>query len=100
MYHEVYVLILEGLRESCRRLPKGLASWLAFSEERRKLDLEYIMALLRSAPFLSKTSYDSVLAKAVDNGRNITALTFSCALTRKAVIGEPLATASDMYLTL
>ncbi|KAI0564695.1 CCR4-NOT subunit 1 TTP binding [Gracilaria domingensis] len=100
MYREAHVLILEGLRESCRRLSKELASWLAFSEERRKLNLECILVLLRPGSLLSKTSYDEILAKAIDNGRNITALSFACALIRKAVIEEPLATSGDFYLTL
>lgn len=100
MYREAHVLILEGLRESCRRLSKELATWLAFSEERRKLNLECILALLRPGSLLSKTSYDEILAKAIDNGRNHTALDFACSLVRKAVIEEPLATAGDFYLTL
>ncbi|CAN8065506.1 unnamed protein product [Agarophyton chilense] len=100
MYREVHVLILEGLRESCRRLSKELASWLAFSDEKRKLNLECILALLRPGSLLSKTSYDEILAKAIDNGRNITALAFACNLVRKAVVEEPLATAGDFYLTL
>eukprot|EP00178_Gracilaria_changii_P006365 TRINITY_DN2096_c0_g1_i1.p1 TRINITY_DN2096_c0_g1~~TRINITY_DN2096_c0_g1_i1.p1 ORF type:complete len:2377 (+),score=263.96 TRINITY_DN2096_c0_g1_i1:277-7407(+) len=100
MYRETHVLILEGLRESCRRLSKELASWLAFSEERRKLNLECILALLRPGSLLSKTSYDEILSKAIDSGRNTTALAFACALVQKAVIEEPLATAGDFYLTL
>ncbi|KAI0556989.1 hypothetical protein FGB62_361g04 [Gracilaria domingensis] len=48
----------------------------------------------------SKTSYDEILAKAIDNGRNITALSFPCALIQKVVIGEPLATPGDFHLNL
>lgn len=100
VYREVHVLILEGLRESCRRLPKELSTWLAFSEERKKLNRECIVALLKPRSLLNITAYDEVLAKAIDNGRNAAALDFASFLVHRAVIEEPLATAAEMYVTL
>ena len=100
LYREVHVLLLEGLRESCRRLSKELGSWLAFSEDRKKLHKECIIALLKPGSLLNKTSYDEVLAKAIDNGRNVSALEFAGFLVNRAVIDEPLATAAEFYLTL
>lgn len=100
LYHEIHVLILEGLRESCRRLSKELVSWLAYSEERKKLHRECIVALLKPGSLLNITNYDELLAKTIDNGRNKNALEFACFLVRRAVIDEPLATAAELYLTL
>lgn len=100
LYREVHVLILEGIRESCRRLSKELSSWLAFSEERRKFHKECIVALIKPGSLLNITAYDEVLAKAMDSGRNTAALDFACFLIRRSVIDEPLATAAELYLTL
>lgn len=100
LYREVHVLILEGLRESCRRLSKELVSWLAYSEERKKLHRECIVALLKPGSLLNITNYDELLAKTIDNGRNKNALEFACFLVKRAVIDEPLATAAELYLTL
>lgn len=100
LYRETHVLLLEGLRESCRRLSKELSSWLAFSEERKKLHLECIVALMRPGALLNKTGYDEIVAKAIDNGRNLSALEFACSLIKRVVIDEPLATAAEMFLTL
>lgn len=100
LYREVHVLLLEGLRESCRRLSKELVSWLAYSEERRKLHKECIVALLKPGSLLNITNYDELLAKTIDNGRNVAALEFACFLVQRAVIDEPLATAAELYLTL
>lgn len=100
LYREVHVLLLEGLRESCRRLSKELVSWLAYSEERKKLHKECIVALLKPGSLLNITNYDELLAKTIDNGRNVNALEFACFLVQRAVIDEPLATAAELYLTL
>lgn len=99
-YREIHVLILEGLRESCRRLSKELVSWLAYSEERKKLHRECIVALLKPGTLLNITNYDELLAKTIDNGRNVNALDFACFLVKRAVIDEPLATAAEFALTL
>eukprot|EP00177_Eucheuma_denticulatum_P000998 GFKZ01001812.1.p1 GENE.GFKZ01001812.1~~GFKZ01001812.1.p1 ORF type:complete len:2430 (-),score=256.79 GFKZ01001812.1:1035-8324(-) len=100
LHREVHVLILDGLRESCRRLSKELVSWLAYSEERKKLHRECIVALLKRKGLLHITNYDELLAKTIDNGRNINALDFACFLVRQAVIKEQLATAAELALTL
>lgn len=100
LYREVHVLLLEGIRESCRRLSKELGSWLAFSEERKKLHKECIIALLKPGSLLNKTSYDEVVAKAIDDGRSTVALEFACFLVKRALIEEPLATAVEFSLTL
>lgn len=100
LYREIHVLILEGLRESCRRLSKELVSWLAYSEERKKLHKECIVALLKPGSLLNITNYDELLAKTIDNGRNVNALDFACFLVRRAVIDESLATAAEFALTL
>lgn len=100
LYREVHVLILEGLRESCRRLSKELVSWLAYSEDRKKFHKECTLALLKPGSLLNITNYDEILAKSIDNGRNITALEFACFLVQRAVIDEQLATAMELALTL
>lgn len=100
LYREIHVLILDGIRECCRRLPKELSSWLAFSEDRKKLHRECIVALMRSPGLFNITAYDEILAKAMDNGRNMNALDFACFIIRKAVIDEFIATAAELYLTL
>lgn len=100
LYREVHVNILDGLRESCRRLPKELSSWLAFSEEWKKLHKECIIALLKTGSLLNITAYDELLAKMIDNGRNVTALDFAGYLVHRAVVEEPLATAAELYMTL
>lgn len=97
---EIHVLLLEGLRESCRRLSKELVSWLAYSEEHKKLHRECIVALLKPGSLLNITNYDELLSKTIDNGRNLNALDFACFLVHRAVIEEPLATAAELYLTL
>lgn len=97
---EVHVLLLEGLRECCRRLSKELVSWLAYSEEHKKLHRECVVALLKPGSLLNITNYDELLSKTIDNGRNVNALEFACFLVHRAVIDEPLATAAELFLTL
>lgn len=100
LYREIHVSILDGLRESCRRLSKELVSWLAYSEEHKKLNRECIVALLKPGSLLHITNYDELLAKTIDNGRNGNALEFAAFLVQRAVIDEPLATAAELSLTI
>ncbi len=100
LYREVHVALLDGLRESCRRLSKELVIWLAYSEERKKLNRECIVALLKPKSLINITSYDELLSKTIDNGRNIKALDFAAFLVQRAVIDEPLATAAELALTI
>lgn len=100
LYREVHVMILDGIRESCRRLPKELSSWLSFSEDWKKLHKEVIIALMRVGSLLNITSYDEMLAKMIDNGRNSTALDFAGFLVHRAIIVEPIATAAELFATL
>lgn len=100
LVREINTLILDGLRESCRRLSKELSSWLSFSEDWKKLHRDGIVALMKAASLLNKTAYDETLAKMIDNGRNTAALDFACFLVNRVVIQEPLATAAEMYATL
>lgn len=100
LYREVHVLILDGIRECCRRLSKEISSWLAFSEDRKKLNRDCIVALMRSPGLLNISAYDEILAKSIDNGRNIGALDFACFLIRKSIIDESIATSAELYVTL
>lgn len=100
LHREIHVLLLEGLRESCRRLQRELSSWLAFSEDCKKFHKDCIVALLKSGSLLNITNYDEIVAKAIDRGQNIPAIEFACFLVKRAVIGEPLATAVEVQLTL
>ena len=43
LYREVHVMILDGVREICRRLSKELSTWLSFTEEWKKLHKEGIV---------------------------------------------------------
>lgn len=100
LHREVHVAILESLRDSCKRLPKELVSWLAYSDEKRKFHRECIVALLKPKNILNTTEYDGYLAKAIDNGRNAAALEFAVFLIRRCVIEEALATPAELFGTL
>lgn len=100
LHREVHVHLLDGLRESCRRLSKELVIWLAYSEEHKKLNRDCILALLKAKSLINVTSYDELLSKAIDGGRNTKALDFSAFLVQKAVIEEHLVTSAEFMQTL
>jgi CCR4-Not complex component, Not1/CCR4-NOT transcription complex subunit 1 CAF1-binding domain/Domain of unknown function (DUF3819)/CCR4-NOT transcription complex subunit 1 TTP binding domain len=100
LHREVHVALLESMRESSRRLSKELVSWLAYSEDAKKLNRKCIVALLRPGTLLHITSYDELVAKTCDSGRNTAALDFAAFLVRRAIIEEPLTTTRELYLTL
>lgn len=100
LHREVHVAILDGLRESCRRLSKELVIWLAYSEESKKLNRDCILSLLKAKSLINVTGYDELLSKAMDGGRNTKALDFAAFLVRCAVIDEQFVTSAEFALTL
>jgi CCR4-Not complex component, Not1/CCR4-NOT transcription complex subunit 1 CAF1-binding domain/Domain of unknown function (DUF3819)/CCR4-NOT transcription complex subunit 1 TTP binding domain/CCR4-NOT transcription complex subunit 1 HEAT repeat len=100
LYRDVHVSLLESMRECSRRLSKELVSWLAYSEDSKKLNRECAVALLRPGSLLHITSYDELVAKTCDNGRNPAAVEFAAFLVQRVIIEEPLTTTRELYLTL
>lgn len=100
LYREVHVALLESMKENSRRLSKELVSWLAYSDDAKKFSRDCIIALLRPGTLLHITSYDELVAKTCDNGRNSAAMDFAAFLVQRAIIDEPLTTTRELYLTL
>lgn len=100
LYRDVHVSLLESMRECSRRLSKELVSWLAYSEDSKKLNRECAVALLRPGSLLHITSYDELVAKTCDNGRNSAAMEFAAFLVQRVIVEEPLTTTRELYLTL
>jgi CCR4-NOT transcription complex subunit 1 len=100
LHRDVHVSLLESMRECSRRLSKELVSWLAYSDDSKKLNRECAVALLRPGSLLHITSYDELVAKACDNGRNSAAMEFAAFLVQRVIIEEPLTTTRELYLTL
>eukprot|EP00188_Purpureofilum_apyrenoidigerum_P000847 Plantae.Rhodophyta-Purpureofilum_apyrenoidigerum.ctg14237.p1 GENE.Plantae.Rhodophyta-Purpureofilum_apyrenoidigerum.ctg14237~~Plantae.Rhodophyta-Purpureofilum_apyrenoidigerum.ctg14237.p1 ORF type:complete len:815 (-),score=124.46 Plantae.Rhodophyta-Purpureofilum_apyrenoidigerum.ctg14237:110-2221(-) len=100
LHREVHVAILEALRDSCKRLPKDLVSWLMYSDEQRKFHRDCIVALMKPGNILNLTEYDVYLAKAIDNGRNSVALDFAAFLVRRCILEDTLATPAELFSTL
>jgi len=100
LHREVHVAILEALRDSCKRLPKDLVSWLMYSDEQRKFHRDCIVALMKPGNILNLTEYDAYLAKAIDNGRNSVALDFAAFIVRRCILEDSLATPAQLFSTL
>lgn len=100
LHRDVHVSILEGLRETCRRLPRELVSWLAYSDGVRARDRDATVALLRPHALLNLTAFDELLTKNTDSGRHAAATDFAAFVVQRCVIDEPLVTPAELYMTL
>ncbi|XP_062205575.1 uncharacterized protein LOC133907537 isoform X2 [Phragmites australis] len=78
---------LVAVRDVCKLVVKELTSWVIYSDEEKKFNIDIIVGLIRS-DLLNLGEYNVHLAKLIDGGRNKTATEFSISLIQTLVTQE------------
>ncbi|KAH7284495.1 hypothetical protein KP509_34G056500 [Ceratopteris richardii] len=90
-----YLVLLALIRDVCKRVVKEITSWVMYSEEERKYNLDVVVGLIRSE-LIQLTDYNVYLAKSIDGGRNSTATEFAIHLVQTLVVQENLVSGIEL----
>ncbi|KAF8697905.1 hypothetical protein HU200_035402 [Digitaria exilis] len=75
---------LVAVRDVCKLVVKELTSWVIYSDEEKKFNMDIIIGLIHS-DLLNLGEYNVHLAKLIDGGRNKTATEFAISLVQTLV---------------
>jgi CCR4-NOT transcription complex subunit 1 len=90
-----FVATLVAIRDVCKLVVKELTSWVIYSDEEKKYNIEIITALIRSE-LLYLGEYNVYLAKLIDGGKNKVATEFAVSLVQ-TLITQDSASISELY---
>ncbi|XP_062209520.1 uncharacterized protein LOC133911335 isoform X2 [Phragmites australis] len=86
---------LVAIRDVCKLVVKELTSWVIYSDEEKKFNIEIIFGLIRSE-LLNLGEYNVHLAKLIDGGRNRVATEFAMSLLQ-TLITQDSVSISELY---
>ncbi|KAL6645362.1 hypothetical protein ACP70R_016970 [Stipagrostis hirtigluma subsp. patula] len=86
---------LVAIRDVCKLVVKELTSWVIYSDEEKKFNIEIIFGLIRS-DLLNLGEYNVHLAKLIDGGRNKVATEFAMSLVQ-TLITQDSVSISELY---
>ncbi|RCV47021.1 hypothetical protein SETIT_9G577600v2 [Setaria italica] len=86
---------LVAIRDVCKLVVKELTSWVIYSDEEKKFNIEIIFGLIRSE-LLNLGEYNVHLAKLIDGGRNKIATEFAMSLVQ-TLITQDSVSISELY---
>ncbi|XP_062201118.1 uncharacterized protein LOC133903692 isoform X2 [Phragmites australis] len=86
---------LVAVRDVCKLVVKELTSWVIYSDEEKKFNIDIIIGLIRFE-LLNIGEYNVHLAKLIDGGRNKTATEFAISLIQTLVSQESSST-SELF---
>ena len=93
---ETYVLLLERVCETSKKVSKEVFQWLLFNDDERKYNLATFVTILQ-ARLLAVPDLDMQLARLIDAGRS-SVIEFTQKLMRRCILEEPiLATQIDFF---
>ncbi|KAJ3220906.1 hypothetical protein HK099_003913 [Clydaea vesicula] len=93
---ETYVLLLERVCETSKKVAKEVFQWLLFNDDDRKYNVATFVTILQ-ARLLSVPELDMQLARLIDAGR-MSVTEFAQKLARRCILEEPvLATQNDFF---
>ncbi|CAL4923781.1 unnamed protein product [Urochloa decumbens] len=78
------LVTLVAVRDVCKLVVKELTSWVIYSDEEKKFNMDIIIGLIRS-DLLNLGEYNVHLAKLIDGGRNKAATEFAISLIQTLV---------------
>ncbi|XP_008796100.2 CCR4-NOT transcription complex subunit 1-like isoform X2 [Phoenix dactylifera] len=91
-----YLAILAAIRDVCKLVVKELTSWVIYSDEERKFNIDITIGLIRSE-LLNLAEYDVHLAKLIDGGRNKVAMEFAMSIVQALVVQGTVVSTSELY---
>ncbi|KAG8083810.1 hypothetical protein GUJ93_ZPchr0010g8112 [Zizania palustris] len=80
---------LVAIRDVCKLVVKELTSWVIYSDEDKKFNIDIIIGLIRSE-LLNLGDYNVHLAKLTDGGRNKAATEFAISLVQTLITEESI----------
>ncbi|ONL92550.1 transcription regulator [Zea mays] len=80
---------LVAIRDVCKLVVKELTSWVIYSDEEKKFNIDIIFGLIRSE-LLNIGEYNVHLAKLIDGGRNKVATEFAMSLVQALFAHDPV----------
>ncbi|WVZ55056.1 hypothetical protein U9M48_005770 [Paspalum notatum var. saurae] len=89
------LVTLVSIRDVCKLVVKELTSWVIYSDEEKKFNIEIIFGLIRSE-LLNLGEYNVHLAKLIDGGRNKVATEFAMSLVQ-TLITQDSVSISELY---
>eukprot|EP00742_Colponemidia_sp_Colp-10_P004133 GILJ01004411.1.p1 GENE.GILJ01004411.1~~GILJ01004411.1.p1 ORF type:complete len:2283 (+),score=370.59 GILJ01004411.1:173-7021(+) len=96
---EVYMAILEGIREVYKKVVKELTSWLNYSDDERKLHKDITIGFIRSQ-LINVADFDTMLSKMIDTGRGTAPMEFAIHLVKTLVLEEHNVTPAELFNVL
>uniref|UniRef100_A0A0D9XMB8 CCR4-Not complex component Not1 C-terminal domain-containing protein n=1 Tax=Leersia perrieri TaxID=77586 RepID=A0A0D9XMB8_9ORYZ len=95
VYVTCLLAALVAIRDVCKLVVKELTSWVIYSDEDKKFNIEIIVGLIRSE-LLNLGDYNVHLAKIIDGGRNKAATEFAISLVQTLITQESISI-SEVY---
>uniref|UniRef100_A0A0E0BDM2 Transcription regulator n=1 Tax=Oryza glumipatula TaxID=40148 RepID=A0A0E0BDM2_9ORYZ len=86
---------LVAIRDVCKLVVKELTSWVIYSDEDKKFNIDIIIGLIRSE-LINLGDYNVHLAKIIDGGRNKAATEFAISLVQTLITQESISI-SEVY---
>uniref|UniRef100_A0A0E0F0Y1 CCR4-Not complex component Not1 C-terminal domain-containing protein n=1 Tax=Oryza meridionalis TaxID=40149 RepID=A0A0E0F0Y1_9ORYZ len=86
---------LVAIRDVCKLVVKELTSWVIYSDEDKKFNIDIVIGLIRSE-LLNLGDYNVHLAKIIDGGRNKAATEFAISLVQTLITQESISI-SEVY---
>jgi CCR4-NOT transcription complex subunit 1 len=83
---------LVAIRDVCKLVVKELTSWVIYSDEDKKFNIDIIIGLIRSE-LINLGDYNVHLAKIIDGGRNKAATEFAISLVQTLITQESISIA-------
>ncbi|AQL10254.1 transcription regulator [Zea mays] len=80
---------LIAIRDVCKLVVKELTSWVIYSDEEKKFNIEIIFGLIHSK-LLNLGEYNVHLTKLIDGGRNKVATEFAMSLVQTLITQDPV----------
>ncbi|KAJ4795845.1 transcription regulator [Rhynchospora pubera] len=91
-----YLAILVAIRDVSKLVVKELTSWVIYSDEEKKFNVDTTIGLIRSE-LLNLGEFNLHLAKLIDGGRNKAATEFAIALVQTLVTQESGVFISELF---
>jgi CCR4-NOT transcription complex subunit 1 len=93
---EVLLVVLESIKDVCKKLVKELTSWIIYSDVDRKLNKEITSGFI-SLGLVNVSEFDPHMAKLMDNGRNQNVLDFNIFLVSYSLVQKQDVTQTEFY---
>lgn len=95
LHVSAHLAILAAIRDVCKLVVKELTSWVIYSDEERKFNMDITVGLIHK-DLLNLAEYNMHMAKLIDAGRNKAATEFAISLLQTLLIQDSRVSVSEL----